>query len=60
MTHIKAYMKRILDKLKAEKPERVEHFQKGAQALVKKILDNFNDYDFYTGEKVLEHSFRSC
>jgi len=52
MAHIKTYMKVLLDKLKDTKPDRVDAFQKGAQAFVKKVLGDFNNYDFYTGESM--------
>jgi len=49
MTYIKGYMKSVLEKVKATKPERAEIFQKNVQPFVKKILDNISDYDFFTG-----------
>jgi len=52
MGHIKAYMKRLVDHLKATQPDRVEAFQKSAQEFVKKIIANFENYDFYTGESM--------
>lgn len=47
---IKAYMKAIKAKLEENNPSRVAAFEKGAQSYVKKILENFGDYEFYTGE----------
>ena len=32
--------------------ERVEAFEKGAQAFAKKIVANFKDFEFYTGENM--------
>jgi hypothetical protein len=49
MTYIKGYMKRLLERIKAKNPERVDAFQKEAQEFVKKVLANFKDYDFYLG-----------
>lgn len=50
MTYIKGYMKKLTDILKEKNPDRVVPFQKSAQAYVKKILDNFSEYQFFTGE----------
>jgi len=50
MDHIKSYMKRILDKIKETDPARAEVFQKKAQEFVKKVLGDFKNYDFFTGE----------
>lgn len=50
LTYLKGYMKAIKLKLQAESPERVEVFEKNAQEFAKKVLGNFKDYDFYTGE----------
>jgi len=52
MAHIKAYMKRLLEHLKVNNPERVEAFQKEAQEFVKKVLGKFEEYEFYTGEQM--------
>lgn len=52
MAYIKSYMKRLLEKLKAENPARAEIFQKNVQSFVKTVLDNFSDYDFWTGESM--------
>ncbi|PWN86599.1 putative translationally-controlled tumor protein [Acaromyces ingoldii] len=50
LTYLKGYMKAIKAKLQAENPERVEVFEKKAAEFAKKIVGNFKDYDFYTGE----------
>ncbi|KAJ2556035.1 hypothetical protein EV175_002130 [Coemansia sp. RSA 1933] len=50
MTYIKGYMKDLTKYLEEHNPERVEGFKKEATELVKKILANFKDYEFYTGE----------
>jgi len=54
MAYIKNYVQKLLKKLQADKPERAPVFQKNVQAFVKKIIDNFKDYDFYVGENGLE------
>jgi len=47
--YLKGYMKAV----KARLPEeRVEAFEKGAQAYAKKIVANFKDFEFYTGESM--------
>merc|ERR1712029_629272 len=38
--------------LQENKPDQVEAFEKGAQAFAKKIVGNFKDYEFYTGESM--------
>ncbi|TFK75863.1 translationally controlled tumor-associated [Pluteus cervinus] len=46
-TYLKAYMKAV----KARLPEsRVQAFEKGAAVYAKKIIANFKDFEFYTGE----------
>jgi len=52
MAYIKTYMATLLTKLKDTNPDRVSAFQKGASAFVKKVLGDFNNYDFYTGESM--------
>ncbi|KAF9492840.1 translationally controlled tumor-associated [Pleurotus eryngii] len=47
LTYLKGYMKAVKEKLPAD---RVADFEKGAQAFAKKIVANFKDYEFYTGE----------
>jgi hypothetical protein len=44
MSLIKKYMKRLLDEVKKNNPNRVSDFQKGAQDFVKSVLANFKDY----------------
>jgi Translationally controlled tumour protein len=52
MGHIKAYLKRVAEKLKEEGRD-VKAFQQAAQEFVAKILTpKFDDYEFYTGENV--------
>ena len=41
-------MKKVLDYLGKENPERIAGFKKGAAAMVKFITSNFGDFTFYT------------
>jgi len=50
MTYIKGYMKAVKNHLQQTNADRVPVFEKQVQGLVKKILGNFKDYEFYTGE----------
>ncbi|KAK4512415.1 uncharacterized protein ATC70_003115 [Mucor velutinosus] len=52
MGYIKGYMKALKAKLNETNPERVAVFEKNATTLVKKILGNFKDYEFYVGESM--------
>lgn len=45
-------MKTVKAKLQEKNPDRVTTFEKGAQAYAKKIVANFKDYEFYTGESM--------
>ena len=45
-------MKAVKEHLAATNPERVPIFEKNAAAFAKKIVANFKDYDFYTGESM--------
>ena len=45
-------MKAVKGKLAEAGPERVEAFEKGATAYAKKIVANFKDFEFYTGESM--------
>ncbi|KAJ7180142.1 translationally controlled tumor-associated [Mycena crocata] len=47
--YLKGYMKAVKGKL-AE--DRVADFEKGAAAFAKKVVANFKDYEFYTGENM--------
>ncbi|MCX5174077.1 translationally-controlled tumor protein [Streptomyces virginiae] len=51
-TYIKGYLKAVKSKLQETNPERVEAYERGAAALVKKVLANFEDYTFYTGQSM--------
>ncbi|KAK9377142.1 translationally controlled tumor protein [Lipomyces chichibuensis] len=52
LTYIKGYMKAVKAKLAETSPDDVTIFEKGAQAYVKKVVANFKDYEFYTGESM--------
>jgi hypothetical protein len=52
MTYIKGYMKSIKAKLEQTNPDRIPDFEKKATGLVKKILGNLKDYEFYVGESM--------
>jgi len=50
LTYLKGYMKAVKTHLQQHNPERVEAFEKGAAAYAKKVVANFKDFEFYTGE----------
>jgi hypothetical protein len=50
MTYIKGYMKSLKTYLNENSPDRVAVFEKKVASFVKKILENFKDYEFYVGE----------
>ena len=52
MTYIKGYMKQLKGALASGNPERVEIFEKKVQPFVKRILENFKDYEFMVGESM--------
>ena len=45
-------MKAVKQHLQENNEGRVEAFEKGAQAFAKKLVANFKDYEFYTGENM--------
>ncbi|CAD6887801.1 unnamed protein product [Tilletia controversa] len=49
LTYLKGYMKEIKSKLPED---RVPAFEKGAAAFAKKVVANFKDYEFFTGESM--------
>jgi len=49
LTYLKGYMKAIKGQLPTD---RVDAFEKGAQAYAKKIVANFKDFEFFTGESM--------
>ncbi|KAK3942439.1 Mss4-like protein [Diplogelasinospora grovesii] len=54
LTYLKGYMKSVKAKLqeKGASDEEVKDFETKAQAFAKKILGNFKDWEFYTGESM--------
>ncbi|KAH9938156.1 translationally controlled tumor-associated [Fomitopsis serialis] len=52
LVHLKSYMKAVKAELEKSNPSRVDAFEKGAQAFAKKIVANFKDFEFYTGESM--------
>ncbi|XP_033474279.2 translationally-controlled tumor protein homolog [Epinephelus lanceolatus] len=50
--YIKEYMKAIKARLEETDPDRVKPFMAGAQDEVKKVLANFKNYQFFTGESM--------
>ncbi|KAF9695525.1 hypothetical protein EKO04_006362 [Ascochyta lentis] len=54
LTYLKGYMKSVKAKLqeKGASAEEVTAFEKGAASYAKKIVANFKDYEFYTGESM--------
>ena len=51
LTYLKGYMKAVKEKLNANGGD-VNAFEKNASAYAKKIIANFKDYEFYTGESM--------
>lgn len=52
VSYIKGYMKKVKAYLEQHDPEQIPVFEKGAAAYVKKIITNFKDYEFFTGESM--------
>ncbi|XP_018584885.1 translationally-controlled tumor protein homolog [Scleropages formosus] len=50
--YIKEYMKLLKAKLEECHPERVKPFMTGAQEVIKKIMANMKNYQFFTGESM--------
>ncbi|KAI9845602.1 MAG: hypothetical protein M1838_001686 [Thelocarpon superellum] len=52
--HIKSYMKKVKAALQSKGADeaKVKAFETGAATYLKKILSNFDDYDFYTGKSM--------
>ncbi|KAJ2764237.1 hypothetical protein IWQ56_004565 [Coemansia nantahalensis] len=48
--YMKGYLKSIVAHLEATDKARVDGFKKDSAALFKKVIANFKDYEFYTGE----------
>ena len=47
-------MKKTLEHLQKTDPERAAVFKSAAQPAIKKVLETFKDWDFYTGESMNE------
>ncbi|KAL5117990.1 hypothetical protein ACEQ8H_004135 [Pleosporales sp. CAS-2024a] len=54
LTYLKGYMKAVKEALKAKGADEAEikDFESKAQGFAKKIIANFKDYEFYTGESM--------
>ncbi|KAI0887202.1 translationally-controlled tumor protein [Annulohypoxylon maeteangense] len=54
LSYLKGYMKRLAKHLKdtGKSDEEIKEFQTKAQGFAKKIVSNFKDYEFYTGESM--------
>ncbi|KAI1645418.1 translationally-controlled tumor protein [Daldinia loculata] len=54
LSYLKGYMKKLAKHIKDKgaSDEEVKSFQTKAQAFAKKIVSNFKDYEFYTGESM--------
>ncbi|RKF80552.1 Translationally-controlled tumor protein-like protein [Golovinomyces cichoracearum] len=54
LQHLKSYVKMVKDKMTANgaSKEDINNFVTNAQSYVKKIIANFKDYEFYTGESL--------
>lgn len=52
LSHLKGYMKAVTEHLTKAKPDAVPEFKTKANDFAKKIVANFKDYEFYTGENM--------
>ncbi|KAF2622477.1 translationally controlled tumor-associated [Macroventuria anomochaeta] len=54
LTYLKGYMKAVKAKLqeKGASADEITAFEKGAASYAKKIVANFKDYEFFTGESM--------
>jgi hypothetical protein len=52
MSYIKSYMKKINGELEKSNSSRIDVWKKNMQDFVKYILGNFEDFQFFTGEKM--------
>ncbi|KZP33007.1 translationally-controlled tumor protein [Athelia psychrophila] len=52
LTYLKGYMKAVKTHLQETSPERVPIFEKNAATFAKKIVGNFKNFEFYTGESM--------
>jgi len=52
LSYLKGYMKAVKAHLAEKNPDRVAAFEAGAQTFAKKVVANFKDFEFYTGESM--------
>jgi hypothetical protein len=54
LAYLKGYMKTVKAKLQelGKSEEEIKEFETGAQTFAKKIIGNFKDWEFYTGESM--------
>lgn len=52
LVYLKTYMKTIKQSLQETNPDRVPEFEKKAAEFAKKIVGNFSDWEFFTGESM--------
>lgn len=52
LIYIKDYMKRVIEHIDETDSGKIESLKRKLQAKVKNILENFNDYEFYSGESM--------
>ncbi|KNH04185.1 IgE-dependent histamine-releasing factor [Perkinsela sp. CCAP 1560/4] len=50
--YVKGYMKKLIENLEKTDPSLVDTFKQGAQAFIKKVLSEFDEYQFFTGESM--------
>ncbi|EKM59974.1 uncharacterized protein PHACADRAFT_250798 [Phanerochaete carnosa HHB-10118-sp] len=52
LAYLKGYMKAVKAKLQETKPEQVAEFEQAAQNFAKKIVGDFKNFEFFTGESM--------
>lgn len=52
LTYLKGYMKAVKAHLQEHNPDRLAGFEKEAAEAAKKVIANFKDYEFFTGESM--------
>ncbi|KAK2466247.1 hypothetical protein APHAL10511_001889 [Amanita phalloides] len=52
LAYLKEYMKAVKKELEEKDPSRIQAFEKGAQAYAKKIIANFKNFEFYSGQSM--------
>lgn len=60
VTQIKLYMKKMVEYLEKNSPDRVEEFKKGAQKMVKFIMEKYQDFEFYVDREMKEGAMPIC